>query len=146
MTDGRSSLGKALRTSNPSIPGICTSRKTTSGESSRIFLTAEEPSPHSPMTSTSLNFFNRSATPRRAKGSSSTISARTRLLLVLLELPCEKEFRLRPHNRPCRANATKIAGCLRRGSANAPLYLQGQCLWKVYRLGRGGGWFEVRNS
>jgi beta-lactamase regulating signal transducer with metallopeptidase domain len=37
------------------MPGICTSRKTTSGERARIFSTAEDPSSHSPTISTSLN-------------------------------------------------------------------------------------------
>src|SRR5271170_4822948 len=49
----------------------------TSGDRSRILSTADCPSAHSPTISTSLNLRSLRTTPRRAKGSSSTIRART---------------------------------------------------------------------
>jgi len=107
MTAGRLSLGNARRTSKPSIPGIWMSRNTTSGDRSTILSTADCPSPHSPTISTSLNFRSLRTTPRRAKGSSSTISARTVKPPPDSEL-CVTAVPAIPRNRPHQAKQGRI--------------------------------------
>jgi hypothetical protein len=63
-------------TRKPSISGIWTSRKTRSGFVRRIVFTAASPSPHWPMTLMSDSFLSRRRSALRARGSSSTTSAR----------------------------------------------------------------------
>lgn len=60
-------------TSKPLRPGICRSRKTRSGEESRIAASAESPSAASPISATSSICSSSSRNTLRATGSSSTI-------------------------------------------------------------------------
>src|SRR5258708_1850367 len=73
---GRRSSRRALNTSKPSMPGICTSRNIRSGLLSRTAITASGPLACSPTTSMSRSLCSISRTRRRASRSSSTISAR----------------------------------------------------------------------
>src|SRR5215475_756997 len=71
-------------TSKPSSSGICTSRKTRSGCSARIWQTASRPFPHSFTSSMSGTPLSKARRLRRAGGSSSTIIALIFLLFALL--------------------------------------------------------------
>src|SRR5512140_22841 len=66
----------SFTTSSPLFFGICTSRKTRSGFSSRMAAMAASPSAASPITSTPLSFRRRSCTRILPSASSSTMSTR----------------------------------------------------------------------
>src|SRR5262245_18570882 len=79
---GMRSTPMASMTSNPSSSGISTSSKTTSGGHSSIAATASLPDSHSPTISTSDIRSRRTRNPRRASGSSSTMSTRNGSLMI----------------------------------------------------------------
>src|SRR5258708_12951846 len=95
------------------------SRNTTSGDRSRMLSTADCPSPHSPTTSTSLNLRRLRTTPRRAKGSSSTIRARTVKPPAGSE-SCVTAIPARPRNRPLQATQARTQNPPRKVFSGAP--------------------------
>src|SRR6185436_18523533 len=101
MTSGIASAPAASRTAKPSSSGICTSRKTSSGLSSRMRATASRPFAHSPAISTSVSRASMRLIRRRASGSSSTIS--TRILRVSVT-----ERGLRQNRTRCQSVKRKI--------------------------------------
>src|SRR6266850_2486583 len=73
---GARSTPTSRSTSNPSSSGICTSRNTRSGATSRIAAAASRPFAHSPATTTSGSAASRCRIPSRPASSSSTINVR----------------------------------------------------------------------